>query len=187
MDATQSPQPGNGGTLAARVAAAAREHLAGLRTRLAAPRLSLPPGRREWWIAGAVAVLLILGPLATIVGANILASRARTEAARLDATAAPRVAARAAGERDRAELATLLRRPTVGATIEAIAQALPPEAALLGASRNRDGLIEIEVRTPDPDKLRAALRRQPSLGGLRDAGQRQSDASMIVTFHQAQP
>ena len=69
----------------------------------------------------------------------------------------------------------------------AIAQALPPEAALLGASRNRDGLLEIEVRTPDPDKLRAALRRQPSLGGLRDAGQRQSDASMIVTFRQVQP
>lgn len=187
MDATQSPQPGNGGTLAGRVVAAAREQLAGLRKRLAAPRAPLPPGRHEWRVAVAVAVLLVLGPLATIVGANILASRARTEAAQLDATASPRVAARAAAERDRSELATLLRRPTVGATIEAIAQVLPPEAALLGAARNRDGLLEIEVRTPDPDKLRAALRRQPSLAGLRDAGQRQSDASMIVTFRQVRP
>lgn len=187
MAPTQPPQPGDGGTLAGRVVAAARAQLAALRTRRAAPRPPLPPGRHELRIAVAVAVLLVLGPLATIVGANILASRARAEAARLDATASPRVAARAAAERDRAALATLLRRPTVGATIEAIAQALPPEAALLGASRNRDGLLEIEVRTPDPDKLRAALRRQPSLGGLRDAGQRQADASMIVTFRQVQP
>jgi hypothetical protein len=144
-----------------------------------------PSLKREWWVAGGVAALIALGPVATIVGANWIAGGARAEARQLEAKAAPRIAAAKAAASDRETLAGVLRRPTLGLVIEALARGLPPEASLVRAERGRDGLLEIEINTPDPDRLRTALRREPSLATLHDTGQRQSEAAMVVAFKEA--
>ena len=167
-------------SLATRLRAGAGARLAAWRGR---ERSAAPVG--EWRVGLAVAALIALGPLATILGANMLAGGARTEARLLQAKVAPRVAAEGANARARDELAAVLRRPGAGQVLEAVARVLPPEASLVRAERNGDGLIELEVSTPDPDKLRAALRREPLLSGLRDSGQRQGDAAMIVAFREA--
>jgi hypothetical protein len=70
----------------------------------------------------------------------------------------------------------------VGATVEALARALPADAVLLRAERNRSGLLEVEISTPDPDKLRAALRAEPALAGLHNIGQQRGELTMTVSF-----
>jgi hypothetical protein len=180
-------QPEPPASLAAQLAAGLRARAAWVRERFAEWRMRddpAPSPAREWRVAAGVAVLLALGPAATMIGANLLTEAARAESRRLQARAAPRVAAEREAESERARLAAALRRPGVGAVIEAAARALPPEAALVRAERDADGLIELEVSTPDPDKLRAALRREPLLAGLRDSGQRQADAAMVVSFRE---
>lgn len=175
-------------SLASRLADAGRARWRAMRARMAAPRAavaSAPPVKRGRWVAGGVAALIALGPVATIVGADLIASGARAEARKLEAKAAPRIAAAKAAASDRETLAGVLRRPTLGLVIEALARTLPPEAALVRAERGRDGLLEVEVNTPDPDKLRAALRREPALSALRDTGQRQGDVAMVVAFKEA--
>ncbi|MEI9851845.1 MAG: hypothetical protein WDN24_14570 [Sphingomonas sp.] len=77
-----------------------------------------------------------------------------------------------------------MRRPTIGATLDALARALPPEASLIRAGRDAQGLLTVEVAAPDPDQLRAAIRRDPLLAALRDTGQRQQEATMIVTMRE---
>ena len=42
------------------------------------------------------------------------------------------------------------------------------------------GRLALEIATADPDRLRTALRRVPTLARLRNTGQRQADAAMIV-------
>jgi hypothetical protein len=177
-DRGPAPQP-----LAARLGDAARGGIAALRAWKPGPAGPW----HNWYIAAALAALIALGPVITILGANILSGRARAEAQIFERKAAPRVAAAAAIERDRATLTTALRRPGIGATIEAIARVLPPEAALVRAERGADGLLELEIRAPDPDKLRAALRRESALATLRDTGQRQAEAAMLVTLKEQAP
>ena len=53
---------------------------------------------------------------------------------------------------------------------------------MIRAERGRDGLLEIDVSAPDPDKLRAALRAEPALARLRDAGQQRGELMMTVSF-----
>lgn len=156
--------------------------IAAAQMRLSALRQPAGQGPREWQVGAAVALLIAAGPVATIAGAGLLARATRAETLRLQTEATPRVAAQQAAARDRIELGAVLRRPTLGATLEALARALPAEAVLLRAQRDRHGLLEVEVAAPDPDQLRAALRREPMLAALRDAGQRQGEAAMIVSL-----
>ena len=179
MNEADSPGATPRDSLVARLVKAAQAGFGRLRDWPAAPRTG------GWGFAGLIAFLLALGPILTILGGGILARRESVQAARMAGEAAPRVSAQQASQRDRDQLAKLLQQATVGATVEALARALPPEAALLRAERGEDGALEIEVRTPDPDKLRAALRREPRLASMRDSGQRQSDAAMIVVFRGA--
>lgn len=165
-------------SLAGRIAAAFRE---------LAARPSVTAGRRAWIMASAVALLIALAPLLTIAGAALLAGGARSADERLAADEAPRIAAARRAEADRAALSAIVRRPGIGATLDALARALPGDAMLLRAGRDAEGRLAIEVSAPDPDQLRAALRREPALAGLRDAGQRQGDAGMVVSFTEPAP
>ena len=169
------------GSLISRAMAAARTRAVAMRA-WAADRPGVPAGRRDWLVAGGVAGLIAAGPVATILAAHLIAGGLRGEIARLEEQAAPRVAAEQAVAKDRATLVALLRRPGLGAEIDALARAMPPEAALSRIARGRDGLLEVDISAPDPDKLRAALRREPALARLRDAGQRQADMMMIVSL-----
>ena len=160
------------------------EPQASLGARLAAS-LRGPAGARE--LAAAVAVLIALGPLATIAGAKLLTAQARGEAARLQSEQAPRLAADLAAERARIEMASALRRPSAASTLDALARGLPADATLVSAARTAQGVLEVEVTTPDPDALRATLRRDPALTGLRDMSQRQAETAMIVSLRQDAP
>jgi hypothetical protein len=170
-----------------RLSAAVRRGLRHIRTRPAVRPAREPARAGEWRIAAGIAALIAAGPLATMLGAQLLADSARAEVAALRSQAAPRLAAAKAYARDRVELAALLRRPGVGTTFEALARALPDDAVLTRAGRGRDGALEAEVATPDPDKLRASLRREPALARLHDAGQRRGDQAMLVVLREPAP
>ncbi|URW74590.1 hypothetical protein M9980_08365 [Sphingomonas donggukensis] len=143
---------------------------------------TLPPvsiGRRA---AGIVAVLLILAPVATLLGAKLLTAAARHDAAAVAAAQGPRIAAARAQAAQRRALATVIDRPTLGTTLEGLARALPRETQLVRAGRGADGRLAIEASTADPDRLRAGLRRDPATAHLRDAGQRRGDAALVVAM-----
>jgi hypothetical protein len=133
-------------------------------------------------VAALVAVLIAAGPLFTVGGAKLLTGHERTAAARLGATAMPKIEARRAAIEAREQIDAVLRRRTLGTTIEGLARALPPDATLIRAARTDAGVLEIDVVAADPDRLRAALRRAPMFARLRNTGQRQADAKMIVSF-----
>jgi hypothetical protein len=143
-----------------------------------------PPRPRLDRMALAAALLIVAAPLATLAGATWLAADARAEAARWDRQAVPVAAARSVRDRARSLLAAAWTRPTLGATTESVARALPADAALLRTERTADGHLTIEVAAPDPDRLAAALRRDPALGGLRAVAQARGDATMRVTLEQ---
>lgn len=138
------------------------------------------PDRRTMLIAA----LIVAGPLATLIGAHLLTHAARRETAELATQAAPLLAARAEHARAQALLAGAWSRQPLGATIEAVARALPPEASLLRAERLADGRLAIEVTAPDPDRLTAAFRREGALAGLRATAQVPGDGAMRVTLEQ---
>lgn len=131
-------------------------------------------------VAMAVALLLALGPILTIAGAYATARGIRAETAALAREAAPKLAAAREAEDARTELRALLATPTLGATLDGLARALPVEATATSAERRADGTLTVEVATADPDRLRAALRRDSATAGLRDAGQRRGDSAMLV-------
>lgn len=138
-----------------------------------------PAGQRA---AAIVALLIAAGPLATLLGANMLAADARADARRLGAGLAPRIAQRRAVEQARDQMGAAIAQPMLGVTLEAIARALPADATVLRAERMRDGALELDISAPDPDQLRPALRSLPGIGRFRNVGQRRSDAGMIVSF-----
>lgn len=175
----QKSAPEQGGSLAGQAASAGFAGLRALGKRLSARKS--PAEARNWPVAAGIALLLAAGPAATILGANLLAENARREAAKLSAQAAPRVAVARAATAARAELLGMLRRPTLGATLETLARVLPADAMLVRVEQRAD-LLEIEVATPDPDSLRGALRRAPELARLREVDQRRGDAQMLVTL-----
>jgi hypothetical protein len=168
-------------SLAQRLAALARARVDDARSPRDAARW--PKGS----VAALVAALIAAGPLLTIGGAKLLAGQQRSAAAALESDASPRIEAARAAEAARNQMAAVLRRPALGATIEALARALPSDATLLRAERNPAGALELEIATPDPDRLRAALRRAPAFARLRNTGQRRADAKMIVLFAETAP
>jgi hypothetical protein len=143
-----------------------------------------PTGRR---IAVTVGLLIAAGPLVTLLGAEVLTARARSEAAGLSAHLAPRAAAERVAEAARTEMRTAATGPMLGATLEAIARALPANATVLRAERTRDGAVELEVSAPDPDQLRPALRSLAGIGTFRNTGQRQGETGMVASFRAEHP
>ena len=129
-----------------------------------------------------MAALLIAAPLATWAGAAWTAAGVRRDTAAIRAEAAPRLAAIAAREGARRELGALLQRDGVAATVESLARTLPREAVVGAAKRGSDGRLTIEVLAPDPDRLRAALRRSPVTARLRDVRQAGGPEGMMVTL-----
>lgn len=131
-------------------------------------------------VAIAVALLIATGPLLTIGGARLIGERQRVTADRIETRMAPRIAAARAAREARAQMAAVLQRQTLGATIETLARALPADATLVRAERSAAGRLILEIAAADPDKLRSALRRTPALARLHDTGQRQGDGQLIV-------
>ncbi|NIJ20772.1 hypothetical protein FHS95_002464 [Sphingomonas naasensis] len=152
----------------------------GRRRRVASDVADAGAGWPRHRVATAVALLIAAGPLLTIGGARLIAGRERAAAERLETELAPRIAAAQAARDARAQMAGVLQRATLGATIEALAQALPADATLVRAERDAQGQLTLEIAAPDPDKLRAALRRIPAFARLRDTRQRQADGQMVV-------
>jgi hypothetical protein len=151
--------------------------------RLAALRAGAPRGGSgDRRVGIAVAALIAAGPLLTIAGAAALGARERVAAARLSAELAPRLEAEAAAGRVRARLGAVLAQPSISATIEAVARVLPAGAALVRAERTAQGALELEIAAPDPDALRAALRRAPELAGIRTVAQREGDGALVATM-----
>lgn len=151
-------------------------------------RAGVPPAAESRrGTAALVAVLIAFGPLATIMGAGLLTRHEDREAVRLRAALAPRIAAERAAAAARAELGRTAARPTMGATLDLLAAALPGDAKLTRAERTLQGALELDIATSDPDALRSAIRRVPELAGLRDTSQRRTDAAMIVLMRAEAP
>lgn len=130
----------------------------------------------------AVALLLIAAPVLTMGGATWMAARARADRAAVERTAAPRLAVLAARSEARRDLVSVSSRPGPAATLDSLARSLPRDALLASVARDASGKLRVEAIAPDPDRLRAALRRAPALAQLRDAGQRRGDGAMIVVL-----
>ncbi|SOB86566.1 hypothetical protein SAMN06297144_1672 [Sphingomonas guangdongensis] len=134
----------------------------------------------DWRVGAAIAAAIALVPAGVVAGATLAAiaqedrtaARARAEAGGL---------ARAAEQQ---RLARVLARPGIGATLEALARALPAEARLRRVARQGDGRLRVEVMTADPDRLRAALRREGATAALRDAGQQGGPGGLLVTLEE---
>lgn len=146
------------------------------------PTLSARDARVAAALAGAVA----LGPLLTIVGANLLRAGVEAENVARDA----RLRVRLAPQTAHADAATVLRdavrRPTLTVTLDQLASALPDDARLVSAARDAQGRMLFEVSTTDPDALRGALRGQPVFAAMRETGQRRTgDARVVVTLRSA--
>ncbi len=133
-----------------------------------------------------MAVMIVAMPVATWIGATRIAARDRAATAQIVATAAPIEAARAEHDRARMLLAAAWRKPTAGTVVEALAHSLPVETALLRVDRTPTGALSVEVAAPDPDRLMAALRREPALSALHATGQVQGDGAMRVTLETRQ-
>jgi len=152
------------------------------RTPTPAPAPRAPIDRASLLLATAI----LATPLLTWAGAAYLTTRAQDEGAAIARRAAPQVAGQATAQRARALLTPAWRSPTLGTTLESIARALPSDAALLRAERDGAGNLSIEVAAPDPDRVVAALRRDPVLAGLRATAQARADGDgrMRVTLEQ---
>ncbi len=148
-----------------------------------APRAPRPPIDR---VSALLAVAIVAIPLLTWGGAAILTARAQDEGRAIARRAAPVMAEQAAAHQAHTLLQQAWRGAPLGTTCESLARALPPDAALLRAERNAAGMIAIEVAAPDPDRLLAALRRDPVLAGLRATAQARADGDgrMRVTLEQ---
>ena len=150
------------------------------------PRAPRPAGDRvNWRLAVALAALIALGPLATIVGAGLIERAARAEAVRLSAQAAPRIKAETQAREARAALRSAVRDAGVAVWLDRLAAAIPADARLARMGKAADGAIEIEITAPDPDLLRTALRRDPALTGFRETGQRRAGAMIAVTLRRS--
>lgn len=144
-------------------------------------------GTGQWPWAAVLALLLVAGPGVTLVLARQEAARARADAAAIAEHIAPRQARAAEQARARTVLSRLLERPTMGATLELLAGALPPDARVTRVGRDAAGQLRVEIDTPDPDALRAALRHVPALAALRETGQQRGDAGMRVILSETSP
>lgn len=138
---------------------------------------------RDLSLVAALAGIIALGPLITIVGANLLSARVEADNRAREAMLQTRRAPQAARREAATALHSAIRQPGLVATLERLAHVLPDDARLVMAARGSDGRLEVEIAANDPDLLRAALRRDPVLGAMRETGQRRTqDARVIVTW-----
>lgn len=139
----------------------------------------------EWRIAAAIAVLIALGPLLTIMTARLLEHQAGAEAAALRAKAAPRTDAIAADRMARDLLRAVVREAPVAVWLDRAATVLPDDARIARMARAADGRLEIDIMAPDPDQVRGAMRRDAVFAGFRETGQRRAGAMILVTYRRA--
>ncbi|MCR5872383.1 MULTISPECIES: hypothetical protein [unclassified Sphingomonas] len=134
-------------------------------------------------LAAALVGMLALGPLLTIMGATLLRAGVEAENRALEAQLRVRSAPEAARDGAARALRDAVRSPTLTATLERLARAMPDDARLVSAARGADGLLQVEVSASDPDQLRDALRRDAALAAMRETGQRRTqDARVVVTL-----
>ena len=134
-------------------------------------------------LAVALAAIIALAPLLTIVGANMLRVGGEADNRVAERQLRSRLAPQAARREGAAALRDAVRQPALVATLERLARTLPDDARLVSAARTADGRVEIEVSASDPDQLRGALRRDPALAAMRETGQRRTqDARVVVTL-----
>lgn len=158
--------------------------------RRAVAKRSIPPGEGPTTAQGAatdrtglvVALLLVGAPVFTWAGAALMARSAWNDAGRLDEQAAPVLRARRDADAARRILSDAWQRPGVGSVVERLAVALPPDTSILRLERDRRGELALEVATPDPDPVAAALRRDPALTNLRTVEQTRGDGAMRVVL-----
>ncbi|ODP39494.1 hypothetical protein BFL28_10095 [Sphingomonas turrisvirgatae] len=139
----------------------------------------------DWRWAAALIGLIALGPVLTIGGAKMLERDALATAARVQAEAAPRIAAAAQDHDARELLRAAVRRPTASVWLDRVAAALPAEARVARMTQAADGAVELEITAPDPDPVRTALRRDPAFAGFREAGQRRAGALILIRYRRA--
>ncbi|MCP3731956.1 hypothetical protein M9978_16140 [Sphingomonas sp. MG17] len=151
----------------------------------ATPRAAPVLPKIDWRFATALAALIALGPLLTIVGAGLLERSAQAEAGRLRTRAAPQINALAADREARDLLRAAVREAPVAVWLDRAAQALPADARISRMARTADGRFEIDVTAPDPDLLRGAIRRNPAFAGFRETGQRRAGAMILITYRRA--
>jgi hypothetical protein len=166
-----------------------RQSLIDRMTERLAPQPGPPPPERrrampkiDWRFVAALIGLIAMGPLLTIIGARLLEADALAAVARLRGEVAPRAAAAARDGEARRLLREAVHRPPVAVWLDRLASALPADARVGRMTLGADGATEIEIATPDPDQLRAALRRHPVMSGFREVGQRRDDALVLVTW-----
>jgi len=134
-------------------------------------------------VALALTGLVALGPLLTIVGANLLRAGVVAETRVIEQQVRARHAPQAARDAAAAALRDAVRQPALVATLDRLARALPDDARLVSAAREPNGQLQVEISASDPDLLRGALRRDPLLAILRESGQRRTqDARVVVTL-----
>lgn len=136
------------------------------------------------WVVVALAALIAAGPLATMLGAAVLARAVQHDSAVLAAQQAPRRAAARSRAAAHAVLSAAIVRPGPAALLDGVAVALPADAAMARAERRPDGMLELEIAVSDPDALRGALRRVPALAHLRDVRQQEGEGRTLVLLRQ---
>ena len=109
--------------------------------------------------------------VAAAVWLNYAAQSARGEAAAFDAQAAT-AAAQASAAEDSAQSAGAA---ALSATLDALAQHLPPALTLASAEARPGGGVGIGIDTSDPDSLRAQFRGDPWFDRFRERQQEQHD------------
>lgn len=134
------------------------------------------------WPPVALAVLIASIPLSIWAGGRWLEAGERARIAVAERQLAPRRAAAKAEAEERAGMAALLARPRAIAVLNALAETLPADARIVRMSRDGTGVLTLEVATPDPAELRAALRGDARFAALRSIAERRGDAGMVVTL-----
>ncbi|WP_109806426.1 hypothetical protein [Sphingosinithalassobacter portus] len=155
--------------------------LAGLRARRS-PDGALRAERPDWRFAVLAGLAIAAGPLALWLSAAISGASIERSNQSLRAQLAPRAESKARNRVSRREIALLAQTPGLAATIDALARAVPANANVLRLARAHEGVLEVDIATPDPDMLLATLRRHPLLAQLKAVGQRSSDGMVIVSL-----
>lgn len=171
---TPAPSPSLGGRALARLG----ELAVALQARVVAMRVE----RRDGLLGAVLALTIAAIPLSIWGGARWLEAGVLARNTQARQALEPREAAAALALGERTQLAELLDRPSAAALIEQLASVLPADARIVRLSRDAAGLVTLEVMTPDPAELRAALRGDPHFVALRTRGERRIDAAMIVTL-----
>lgn len=183
MESPAEQPPASPPSLAGLAVLRARQGAGALARRIA--RFNLTNGKQlasSPWPPVALALLIASIPMSVWAGGRWLEAGERARIAMAERQLAPRRAAAKAEADERAAMAALLARPRVIALLNALAETLPADARIVRMSRDGAGALMLEVATPDPAELRAALRGDARFAALRSIAERRVDAGMVVTL-----